>query len=297
MTSLPIKNRSSEPVQTETVDRMSFEAVQQPKSTSGSSRRKYTGSASKIGKKVGLPLIVLAVILVAWYSATAAKMVSPLLVPPPGEVWIALVGGVFEGLWWSHIGTTLYEMVAGFGIGVAAGLIVGALFAFMATLYQAFYPFVIALQSFPKVAIAPLLVVALGYGPEPKIIVAALLAYFPVMSAAIAGFTSVNPDEYKLMRANQANKWQELRYLRLPNAMSYVFPSFDVAVVMALLGAVAAELVGAQAGLGYLLMERQAFGDSASMYAALILLAVLGITLRSAAQGLRNVLPRSIVPR
>ncbi|MFL4476243.1 ABC transporter permease [Paeniglutamicibacter sp. MACA_103] len=284
----------------ETVDRTGFETAQQPKAVSRSSRPsppRSTDQATQIGKKFGLPLVVLAIILALWYWTTAAKKVSPLLVPPPDQVWSALVSGVFEGLWWSHIGTTLYEMVAGFGIGVVAGLVIGALFAFMATLYQAFYPFVIALQSFPKVAIAPLLVVALGYGPEPKIIVAALLAYFPVMSAAIAGFTNVNPEEHKLMRANQANKWQELRYLRLPNAMSYVFPSFDVAVVMALLGAVAAELVGAQAGLGYLLMERQAFGDSASMYAALILLAIMGITLRSAAQGLRSILPRSIVPR
>ncbi|MFC9839244.1 ABC transporter permease [Rhodococcus sp. NPDC127530] len=190
----------------------------------------------------------------------------------------------------------MYEMVMGFVIGTVAGLVIGAIFAFLKPLYEAVYPFVIALQSFPKVAIAPLLVVALGYGAAPKIVVAALLAYFPVMTAAIAGFTALDPDEHNLMKSIGARKWQEMRYLRLPNAMSYIFPSLDVAIVFALLGAVAAELVGAQEGLGYLLVERQGYGDSASMFAALILLAIMGVALRAVVQVVRRLLPRSIVP-
>ncbi|MEU6642675.1 ABC transporter permease [Saccharomonospora sp. NPDC046836] len=260
-------------------------------------RRSPRGAGRATARAILLPLLVLIIILAGWFAVTAAGAVSPLLVPAPPQVWDALVRGVFGGLWWEHIFTTLYEMVAGFFLGAIIGLVTGALFAFVGTLYQAFYPFVIALQSFPKIAIAPLLVVALGYGPEPKIVVATLLAFFPIMTASIAGFTNVNPDEHKLLRSYRASVWQELRYLRIPNAMSYVFPSFDVAVVLALLGAVAAELVGAQSGLGYLLIERQQFGDSASMYAVLILLAILGVSLRSLTQGLRKVLPRSIVPR
>lgn len=263
----------------------------------GPAKTARQGAAAKVARSVGLPLLVFALIILGWFAATQNNWVNPLLVPPPAAVWDALVRGVLGGLWWSHILITLYEMVAGFVIGVIVGLVAGAVFAFVASLYQAFYPFVIALQSFPKIAIAPLLVVALGYGPEPKIVVAALLAFFPVMTAAIAGFTTIDPDEHRLLRSYRASKWQELRYLRIPNALSYVFPSFDVAVVLALLGAVAAELVGAQGGLGYLLVERQSFGDSAAMYAVLILLALLGIALRSLAQGLRRVLPRSIVPR
>lgn len=251
----------------------------------------------KLLRSVGYPLLVFVVAVLLWVLVTRGGFVNRLLVPPPEDVWTALVRGVFGGLWWNHIWITLYEMVAGFLIGVVVGLVIGAVFAFISSLYLAFYPFVIALQSFPKVAIAPLLVVALGYGPEPKIVVAALLAFFPVMTAAIAGFTTIDPDEHRLLVASRASRWQELRYLRLPNAMSYVFPSFDVAVVFALLGAVAAELVGAQAGLGYLLMERQSFGDTASMYATLILLALLGILLRSLTQSIRRLLPRSIVPR
>ncbi|WP_185564686.1 ABC transporter permease [Rhodococcus sp. KBW08] len=236
------------------------------------------------------------VLIAAWWSAAEWGSVSPLLLPPPSDVLEALDRGVIGGLWWEHIGITMYEMVMGFVIGTSTGLILGAVFAFVKPLYQAAYPFIIALQSFPKIAIAPLLVVALGYGTEPKIVVAALLAYFPVMTASIAGFTALDPDEHNLMRSVRASKWQEMRYLRLPNAMSYIFPSLDVAIVLALLGAVAAELVGAQSGLGYLLVERQGYGDSASMFAALILLAIAGVTLRGAVQLLRRVLPRSIAP-
>jgi NitT/TauT family transport system permease protein len=250
----------------------------------------------QLAERVGLPLLFLAIILAAWWSAAEYGGVSQLLLPPPSEVLEALNRGIIGGLWWKHIAITMYEMVAGFAIGASAGLVLGALFAFVAPLYKAAYPFIIALQSFPKIAIAPLLVVALGYGAAPKIVVAALLAYFPVMTAAIAGFTNLDPGEHNLMRSVGASKWQEMRFLRLPNAMSYIFPSLDVAIVLALLGAVAAELVGAQSGLGYLLVERQGYGDSAAMFAALILLALVGITLRSAVQLLRRLLPRSIAP-
>ncbi|RQO46026.1 ABC transporter permease [Rhodococcus sp. KBW08] len=251
---------------------------------------------SDIFGRIVLPLTFVGVLIAAWWSAAEWGSVSPLLLPPPSDVLEALDRGVIGGLWWEHIGITMYEMVMGFVIGTSTGLILGAVFAFVKPLYQAAYPFIIALQSFPKIAIAPLLVVALGYGTEPKIVVAALLAYFPVMTASIAGFTALDPDEHNLMRSVRASKWQEMRYLRLPNAMSYIFPSLDVAIVLALLGAVAAELVGAQSGLGYLLVERQGYGDSASMFAALILLAIAGVTLRGAVQLLRRVLPRSIAP-
>nr|WP_237548562.1 ABC transporter permease subunit [Streptomyces sp. SID4950] len=188
-------------------------------------------------------------------------------------------------------------MVIGFAIGVVAGLLLGALFAHSPISRIAFYPYVIALQAFPKIAVAPLLVVALGYGMSPKIAVAASLAYFPVMTAAIAGFTEIDADEHNFMRSINASRWQEMRYLRLPNAMSYLFPSFDVALIVALLGAVAAELVGSQNGLGYILVQAQAMGDTAAIFADLIVLALLGVVLQAIIVLVRRLLPQSIVPR
>lgn len=250
-----------------------------------------------IALRLGLPLVVAAILLSGWYLLTRDELVSPLLLPAPADVWAALNSGIVEGLWWGDVRVTLTEMLIGFGIGVVSGLLLGALFAYSQLSRIALYPYIIALQSFPKIAVAPLLVVALGYGMSPKIAVAASLAYFPVMTAAIAGFTEIDKDEHNFMRSIGASKWQEMRYLRLPNAMSYLFPSFDVALIVALLGAVAAELVGSNAGLGYILVERQAFGDTPAIFAALIVLAVIGVVLQALVVLLRRVLPRSIVPR
>lgn len=252
----------------------------------------------RAAKVIGLPMALGTLLLFSWWLVAAREWVNPLLLPPPHDVWQTLVARLTgDGVWWPHIGATMLEMSWGFAIGVAAGLGLGAIFAFFESARFACYPFVFAFQAFPKIAIAPLLAVALGYGYEPKIVVAATLAYFPVMTAAIAGFTELNSDELNLMRSMGASRRQEMRYLRLPNAMSYLFPSLDLALLSALLGAVAAELVGAKQGLGYLLVERQAFGDTASIFAVLIVLAVIGVVLRTAIVTLRRSLPRSVVPR
>lgn len=219
------------------------------------------------------------------------------MLPEPLKVLDALERGLIEGEWWEHIGVTLGETGLGFVIGTALGMLVGALFAFVPLLRTAFYPYVIALMSFPKIAIAPLLIVAFGYEMTPKVIIATMLAFFPVMTAATAGLSAVDPDELNLMRAMQASRWQELRYLRLPNAMSYVFPSLDLALIGALLGAVAAELIGAQNGVGYLMSQGQAYGDVPVMYGLLIVLALLGALMHVVIAIVQKVLPESIVPK
>lgn len=248
-------------------------------------------------RNLGLQVGVLIIIIGLWWAAAANEWVTPLLLPEPLDVLDSLERGLIDGEWWRHIGVTMTETGLGFAIGTVLGLVVGALFAFVKVLRTAFYPYVIALMSFPKIAIAPLLIVAFGYDLTPKVIIATMLAFFPVMTAATAGLSAVDPDELSLMRAMQANRWQELRYLRLPNAMSYVFPSLDLALIGALLGAVAAELVGAQSGIGYLLSQGQAYGDVPGMYGLLIVLAVLGALMHVVIAVVQKMLPESIVPK
>ena len=248
-------------------------------------------------RNLAMQLGVLAVFVVGWIVVADNEWVTPLLLPQFGEVLSALNSGLIDGQWWPHIGLTMKETVLGFVLGVILGFVVGALFAFVKPLRTAFYPYVIALMSFPKIAIAPLLIVAFGYDMTPKVIIATLLAFFPVMTSATAGLAEVDPDELNLMRAMGASKWDELRYLRVPNAMSYVFPSLDVALIGALLGAVAAELIGAQGGLGYILSQGQALGDVAGMYGVLILLAMLGASMHVIITVIRRLLPMSIVPK
>lgn len=259
-------------------------------------RRSATARRSRL-RDLSMQLTALAAVIVLWVLAARNAWVTPLLLPKFTAVLGALRHGLILGEWWQHIRITLQETALGFGIGVLLGLMVGALFAFVKPLRTAFYPYIVALMSFPKIAIAPLLIVAFGYDMTPKVIIATMLAFFPVLTSASAGLVEVSPDELNLMRAIGASKWQELRYLRLPNAMSYVFPSLDVALIGALLGAVAAELIGAKGGLGYVLAQMQAYGDVAGMYGVLILLATMGSLMHVVIGVIQRLLPMSVVPR
>jgi NitT/TauT family transport system permease protein len=252
---------------------------------------------TKALKNLGLRLIVPVVVLAAWWYVTSREMVTPLIVPPPADVWDSLKNYLFAGNWNEDIISSARGTVWSFVLGLVLGVVGGSVMAFVASVKTAIYPYILAFQAFPKIAVAPLFVVWLGYGDAPKIIIGTSLAFFPVISATMAGLLDVDPDEHNLMRSVGASKAQELRHLRLPRAMSYVFPALDVAVVGALLGVITAEIVGTEHGLGRVITERAAYGDGASVYACLIVLAVAGALLHVLVSVLHRVMPRSIVPK
>lgn len=228
-----------------------------------------------------LAVVLLAVIIGVWQLAVTQEWTSSLVLPPPADVVSAIDDGftAAHGSWWPDVSVTLMETLLGFAIGVAAAMVIGAVFAYADVLRKAVYPYVLFLQTFPKVAIAPLLVAWLGYGAAPKIVISALLAFFPVFANTITGLSAINPNERRLIRACGANWLQELWYLRLPNAKPYIFAAMDVALVVSLLGTIVGEFVGSKSGLGYRIQQSTAFGDTASVYAVLIVLGVLGIAL------------------
>lgn len=219
-------------------------------------------------------------ILAAWSLLATYGHVSRLILPTPLQVLDAFSTGVFQGEWLGDIAATLQETVIGFLVGGACAVVVGALFAYFAAARDGLYPLVLAFQTFPKIAVAPLLLAWLGYGLAPKVIIAAMLAFFPVFSNTLAGFLEVDAGLVDLFRSMRASGWQELRYLRAPNALSYLIPSLDVALVLALLGAIAAELAGASAGLGNVIQQRTFLGDTPAVYAVLFLLALLGLGMK-----------------
>ncbi len=222
----------------------------------------------------------IATIVLLWALLAAYGHVSRLILPTPVQVMNAFATGVFGGEWLGDIAVTLQETVIGFLVGGACAVAVGALFAYFAAARAGLYPLVLAFQTFPKIAVAPLLLAWLGYGLAPKVIIAAMLAFFPVFSNTLAGFLEVDAGLVDLFRSMRASGWQELRYLRAPNALSYIIPSFDVALVLALLGAIAAELAGASAGLGNVIQQRTFLGDTPAVYAVLFVLALLGLSMK-----------------
>ncbi len=141
------------------------------------------------------------------------------------------------------------------------------------------YPFVIASQTIPIIAIAPLLLVWIGYGIQPKIIVVALISFFPIVVNMVDGLRSVDADTVRMLRTLGASRWQVFRLLQVPTSLPYLFSGAKVAVAVAVIGAVIGEWVGASAGLGYLMVQSAPRFQTSMVFAAIIVLSVIGVTL------------------
>jgi NitT/TauT family transport system permease protein len=163
-------------------------------------------------------------------------------------------------------------------------LVLGALIAQFRLADKLIYPYVIALQSVPKVALAPLLVIWFGFGLESKVIMTAVIAFFPIIVNTIVGLRTVDQDRIDLMVALKASRWQIFRYVRLPTALPFIFAGLDVGIVLSVIGAIVGEFVGANGGLGYLLLVYHADLKIAAMFALLVILALLGIVLHGIVQ-------------
>jgi NitT/TauT family transport system permease protein len=189
--------------------------------------------------------------------------------------WVGLRNGVYL----QHAMWTTAEALSGFVLALAAGVALGALVAEVRFLERALYPFLVALQAMPKVALAPLVIIWLGYGIGSKILLAALLGFFPVLINTIAGLKSCESGKVDVMRALAASRWQVFRLVKLPNAMPFVFAGVNVAASFVVLGAVTGEFLGAKQGLGTLILLANNELDTAQIFAILIMLGLLGFTL------------------
>ena len=226
-----------------------------------------------------VPLALLIVLLAAWQGLVSALRVPAVILPPFSEVAQSLGSGVASGQYTQHLTVTLTETVMGFAIGALLGVISGSLVAIYPALEVAIAPYILALQTMPKVAIAPLLMVWFGFGLESKIVVAAIVAWVPVMINVLVGLRAVEPERIELLRSMAATRWQILWRLRIPNSLPYLFSGLESAVLLSLLGSVTAEFVGARAGLGYLLNQQMARLETAGVFAVLVILTAVGLAL------------------
>jgi NitT/TauT family transport system permease protein len=141
------------------------------------------------------------------------------------------------------------------------------------------YPYIVAFQTLPKVAIAPIIVIWFGYGVTSKIVITATIAFFPLLANTIVGLRAVPQEQVELMVAFTASRWQVFWKARIPQALPYIFVGLDVAIVLSVIGAIVGEFVGAQAGLGYLILQKNFNMDMSGVFAILIVLSVFGIGL------------------
>lgn len=214
-----------------------------------------------------------------WEAAVRALDVPAYIVPAPTAVIMALLRGIQSGVYLTHLAYTLGETLIGFAIGSIVGLTLGAIVARSPLLERVLYPYIVGFQAMPKIAIAPLLILWLGFGIWSKVAMAVMIAFFPVMVNAITGLRAVDRDSLEMMRSLSATEWQVFRLVRLPTALPYVFAGLDIAIVFSLLAAIVAEFVGAQSGMGNLIMQMNSALDVAGVFAVLIILSAVGVAL------------------
>ena len=226
--------------------------------------------------------ISFAVLLVGCELLVNLLGIPAYVVPPTSRILSALVEGLSfpltspRGLYY-HAGFTVLEAGSGFLIGSLAGVLLGTAISKVPVLRSILLPYLVTLQSLPKVALAPLLVVWLGFGFESKVVTVVLLAFFPVMVNAMAGFESVDMGQKELLRSLRASRWQMFRYVELPSALPYIFAGLEVATVFSIAGAIVSEFVGARKGLGVLILQRNVYLDTAGTFSVFIVLAVVAI--------------------
>jgi NitT/TauT family transport system permease protein len=178
-----------------------------------------------------------------------------------------------------HSIVTLTEILIGFVLGVVLGLGLAIPIAYSTLVRNTLYPLIVASQAVPKIAIAPLLVLWLGFDIWPKIVVTALMVFFPVTVTAAEGFSSVDRNLLDLLRSVHANQAQIFFKVRFPHALPQIFAGLKIGITLAVVGAVVGEWVGADSGLGYLLVYANTLLDSTLLFAALFLLIVIGVVL------------------
>lgn len=225
------------------------------------------------------PLALLVLILAGWEAYVRHFNVSQMIMPRPSQIGEALVLGFRNGVFQKHLYVTAQEVFVGYSGGVLLGILLGAPIALSRTFETLFYPYLLALQAMPKVALAPLMMIWVGFGIESKIIITMIVAVFPVLVNVIVGLRAVENDRIALIRSLKGGTFAEFWWVRLPSAAPYIFAGMKTSIVLSLLAAIAAEFVGAEAGLGYLMTQLMFKLDTPGVFAILIILSVIGITL------------------
>jgi NitT/TauT family transport system permease protein len=223
-------------------------------------------------------------LLGVWELAVHRYAINSILLPPPSKIWRALAEGVTSGLYLKHFLVTVGEAGMGFCIAALAGVVIGTLVTQFWLLERTVYPYLIALQSMPKIAIAPLIVIWFGYGATSKVVIAAMISFFPILVNVVVGLRNCDASKIDLVRSLSGSPWQIFWYVKLPNALPFMFAGFNIAIIFCILGAIVGEFVGGEAGLGFLIVAANTTLDVAQVFAVLIVLATLGVTVFLAVQ-------------
>ena len=236
------------------------------------------------------PLVIVAALLVTWQVAVTVLDVRPQVLPSPLRV--VEQGWTFRDALWANTVPTLQVTAVGFAVSLAVGWVLAIVVDFSPWLRRALVPLLVASQTLPIVAIAPLLIIWFGFGLLPKVVVIALVTFFPIAVGLIEGFAATDREASNLLRSMGGDRWQEFRYVRLPGAMPSFFTALRIGITYAVTGAIFAEYVGARSGLGIFMNQQKNSFRTDLVLAAVVVTAVISVALF----GLTFLVQRLLVP-
>jgi len=240
-------------------------------------RRLFVRAAEELGPASWIAVLLILAMLGAWELYVDLGGADPLILPAPHAVARSLVDD--RGLLWSNFLVTAEEVVLGIVVAAVAALVLASAMHFFITLRRALYPLLIASQTIPIAMLAPVLVLWLGFGILPKLVVVALVSFFSIVVTTLAAFAAVDPDLIKLVRTFDMPRRRVFWRIELPSALPGVFTGTKIAVIVAVIGAVFAEQSGASSGLGYLFEQSIPQLLTARAYASVVVLSLFAIAL------------------
>lgn len=230
-------------------------------------------------RKTILPLIFFPIFVILWDLYIRVFRVPNYLLPSPAELLKSMIKLFTAGGVMKHISVTMQEILVGTAIGIAIGLVLGYIMAKIRFIERLVMPFVIIVQTAPKISLAPLFILWMGLGIESKAALVILVVSFPIMINEVAAIRSIEDNVYNLMKVLKASRWQVFRHIELPYSVEMMLSGIKLALTQAMTGAVIGEMIGAKAGLGYLLTLGSETYDIKMILNAVILLSFIGLAL------------------
>lgn len=255
------------------------------------SGRRRPGIAGRVGRGVRTyapPIVLMAAILIAWELAVSILAVPRAILPAPSAI-----GAVLIDKWdrfADNLGVTLVEIILGFLLGLAIGMGSAILIFYSRLFERTVYPIIVISQVVPIFAIAPLLIIWFGFGMTPKIIITAIVVFFPITVNMVVGLRSADAGVINLMRSYKATEWQTFRYVRLPTSLPLLFAGIQTGITYSVIGAVIAEWVGSEKGIGNLMITANSISRTDIVFGSIFLVGVVGIVLFVASQFIGRVL-------
>ena len=238
---------------------------------------KKNGKLQGVLRTIGEYALSVGVFIAIWWIYVAVKHVPAYILPSPPKVWNSLEKMFVKGTVYPHLWTTTYEVIFGFVIGAFLGIVLGYIFIKVDALKTMLMPYLIFLQTAPKIALVPLFVIWFGIGLVSKVVLIISMVLFPVLSGMMLGLESIPPDVRNMMKILKASKWQIFSQVEMQYSLPALFASMKVGIVQAVIGAIVAEWMSGKQGLGYILTYASSTYDTPMLLAGIIITIILGI--------------------